>query len=533
MILNWLKKPISASLVLVIVWTIWRLVFLWHTGLPQPAVHDEFCYLLGADTFAHGRLANPPHLLAGFFESPHELMHPTYASKYPPGQAMFLALGQVLFGSPFYGVLLGNTFMLFTFCLMLFAWVPPRWALAVSAMFGLILSPRMYWTNSYWGGSVAASGGALLLLAIGLYRKRQTPLAGAVFSLGVLLLFWTRPYEGGVFTLVVLIVFARELWQKRRARVFLTSLSVLAIGCAWTCYDNYAVTGNPLLLPYLLHQRQYHPAPVLSILPLGPVPVYSNPRLAALHGINGEEVSQYRYSRRLWRENPAGAVRETLQMLDSTVLLAALLALVIPVAWRDPIYRKMVVVFLGCLVALGVESIRWEHYAAPLWSGLALMIAIWAQRAWGLRIRRFPLGAILVLAALLRPAIVGFTPVPAMASLAPASLKWVFADPGAWTSSDSSWAYRDGALTQRLSLLDRPQLVFVRYPAPDWRLGEEWVYNGADFDRQRVVFAHDLGEEMDKALLDYYPDRAAQLLTFDPVSGREQIQPYPWDGRQR
>ena len=184
----WWKKGLPAALLLVLLWTAWRLVALTHAGIPQPAIHDEFSYLLGADTFAHGRLANPPHALAEFFESPHLLVRPVYASKYPPGQALFLALGQRLFGSPFYGVMLGDALMLFSFCLMLFAWVPYPWALAASGAVLLGLRTTTEWSSSYWGGAVAASGGALVLLGIGIYRRKQRPLGGVIFALGALLL---------------------------------------------------------------------------------------------------------------------------------------------------------------------------------------------------------------------------------------------------------------------------------------------------------------------------------------------------------
>jgi hypothetical protein len=58
-------------------------------------------------------------------------------------------------------------------------------------------------------------------------------------------------------------------------------------------------------------------------------------------------------------------------------------------------------------------------------------------------------------------------------------------------------------------------LVFVRYYYPQHVFQDEWVYNAADIDSARVVWARDLGTEENRKILAYYANRTPVLLEPD------------------
>src|ERR1700685_894530 len=132
-----------------------RLALLPHSPAPVPAGSDDFSYILLADTLRHFRLANPPHALPQFFEQIFVLQQPTYGSMYPLGQGLFIALGWMVFGHPWAGVLLSIGALSSLCSWMLRAWTTPGWAFIGGLLAVMEFGPLSYWTNCYWGGAVS------------------------------------------------------------------------------------------------------------------------------------------------------------------------------------------------------------------------------------------------------------------------------------------------------------------------------------------------------------------------------------------
>ena len=496
-------KFIAVAVLFLFVITL-RLALLGQLPVPNPGIHDEFSYLLMGDTFAHGRLTNPPHPLWRSFETFHVLWFPTYASKYPPAQGLVLALGQLL-GNPWIGVLLSAAAMAAAFVWMLQAWMPARWAFLAGVLAALRLCVASYWINSYWGGAVAAIGGALVLGAFGRMKRRPSLLMGIFLGLGAAILFNSRPYESVFFCLplaVEILIWLRRQFPQVETRRAALRLVVIPAGVillfvgGWMSYYNWRVTGHATLPPYAYDARLHVRAAMF---------VWQTPK-PVIHYDNAEMENFYNQYERLAYDRTWAKLKSVFADKWEHCSLAFLWPacwLLVPgvfFLYRDARFRLLLFTLLAVL--LGYSLVVWPgpHYIAP---AAALLFAALVQSIRHLRAMRIfgrPIGAALSRAILL--ALVVDVSLLVSQKLSD-SQGW-----GGWGLSDRADLLHD------IESTPGKHVVLVRY-GPDHSVHQEWVFNAADIDASKVVWARDLPGEINDQLFRYYPDRTIWLAQPD------------------
>jgi hypothetical protein len=367
-----------------------------------------------------------------------------------------------------------------------------------------------------------AAGGSALVFG-GIKRLWRTPrvVPSALTGLGALILANTRMYEG---LLVCIPAFAVMAWwfvrsgsPPRRTRLrfgIVPAATVVLMGAAGMASYNRAVTGDWSRLPYQIHQSQYFNQGVFLFSPARVPDRKPAPRLASLYQ---EYASAPLTGRQLiasiarnGSERLSGAIESALGGVDyrrepARPILMWTFALVLTVmmsAWRPWLWF---VVGTTLFVVLGQSLVWWwfPHYSAPIvplvLAAVALLLHSVAGRAPVRRARRFAPAALVVLASLHA----------ATDLVIPAS-----GEPSRRSRNDV------------LAYLERQpgsHLVFVTYD-DEVSPHEEWVWNRAELESSRVIFAHHLGDTKNSELVAAYPGRSLwQVIVSSSDAG---LRPY-------
>jgi len=559
-----------------------RVALLPWLHVPQPKVHDEFSYLLAGDTFAHGRLANPPHPLSIFFDTFHVIQHPTYASMYPPAQGMALAVGKLL-GQPWIGVLLSVAAMCMAFTWMLQAWVPPQWALLGGVLVWARFGVFSYWMNSYWGGAVAATGAALVLGALPRIWDRQKLRDAIIFGLGAAVLAVSRPLEGSIFCFpfgVALLWWALRMDAPARGvalrRIVMPIAVILVCAAGFVAFYNFHVTGSPVVFPHFIEQKMITTAIFLWQHDKPPIP-YANPQFDDFY--HNFMPSLYQTS---W---PAAVGQWWYKAGDfwEFFLGPALSVPFLALPWLLKAPRNRLLLIQAALSALGLWIVVYyhAHYAAPLMATVFVLLMQCMRALRRLRLFERPIGVGLTRMIVLFSLLIGpIYFVQALVAQPSAWFEWLHrhsafalafsllallviktgtslarrpaAGRQAWLGAGlelllvvcivlqlceiqrnlyaDAFPYVDDVnepfrkpVERQLAELPGDHLVLVRY-SKDHNSGEEYVYNEADIDRAKTVWAREIPGVDLAPLFNYFRNR--DVWVYEPDEDDSAIRPY-------
>jgi hypothetical protein len=495
--------PLLAALPIVL-----RLALLPHSPIPVAQIADDFSNLLLGDTLAHFRLANPAHPMHRFFETAFVLQEPAYSSIYPPGQGVLLALGQLIFGQPWAGILLACGTLCALCYWALLAWTTSTRALAGGLLAIVLFGPLGEWTNQYWGGLLSGIAGCLIFGALPRLRKHGRTRDALLLGAGLALQLIARPFE---FTLLLPVI-VWFLWRVGPSKLFAIAVAIFPAAVLMLVQDK-SVTGHWTTMPYMLSRSQYGVPTTFTFQPL-PQPTKT---LTREQQIDYDAQSETHDDiPNTWR----GFVQRWVERVpDYRYFFPLPLSLALPfllLSLRSGRYVPVLASVLFFSLGTNFYPYFYPNYIAALIPLFLLMTVTGLGNLWRLRLRNIPAGRVAVW--LIALCCVGqFSWMYGLRLAGNDSAPSLYAS---WGLQTTSYYHARAAILQRLARSPGRQLVFVHIG--DEEDIQQWIQNGADIDNSPVVWALDLGAAENASLLAFYPSRTAwRLLTAEP-----KLEPY-------
>lgn len=492
-----------------------RLALLPVHPVPTPSGADDFSYLLSADTLAHFRLANPTHPLHRFFETTFVVQNPTYSSIYPIGPAIFLALGQIIFGLPWAGVLLSLALFCALSFWMLRGWTTPGWALVGGLLTICQFGPLNTWANGYWGGAVSALDGCLVFGALPRLREHVRTRDAVLLGLGIGAQMLTRPFESLFLDLSVLLfclpeLLDRKAWPKLAKLALPAALAILPAVVLLLFHDK-AVTGRWTQIPYVLSRYQYGVPTTLTFQP-NPVP---HAQLTAAQQLYFEGQAAV--------HGPIDTVPTYFERLASRAgfyRFFFLSPLLLSLPFFVPYLRQYLYAWIALTLLIFALGSNFYPYYFPHYSAAATCLFVLVCLLGLIRLSELNIQAARWILFLCGAHFLFWYGIHALGD------EQILQATSPYETADRiNFGDPQGrlAINKRLAEAPGKHLVLVRYFST--HRYAEWIHNAADIDGGRVIWALELSPEENAKLESYYPDRTVWLAEPDALPPT--LVPYP------
>ena len=376
---------------------------------------------------------------------------------------------------------------------------------------------------------MAATGGALVLGALPRIKRHQRPRDALLLGVGLAFLATSRPYESLFFSLPVGIALlfwivnekAPPFWNSMRL-ILLPLALVVAMTAAGMGYYFWRTTGSAVRIPYLIELRTYNPVPFFPWQHLMPPPQYHHSEIRNFY--TGWWLQQYE----LERQHPVLVRLVTIGVwwlfyLGPVLTLPLILFLgrlqnCRPYKNISSQTRFLLAVWGAAFIGSMLPVYFMPHYVAPLTAAIYALVLIsmrWLRR-WRWRnkpvgvamVRAVPIICVLLLGTRASLSVIPIAPPPQF--------------PPSWCSQTPQLMER-ARISDQLERLPGRHLLIVRY-GPDHDPAQEWVYNKANIDGAKVVWARDMSPAQNEELVRYYSGRTVWLL--EPDKSPAKLSPY-------
>ena len=348
--------------------------------------------------------------------------------------------------------------------------------------------------------------------------RRRLVTASVTLALGCGVLANSRPFEGLLLSLSIGVILIIWIIRKKGppflitlSRVFLPAFGLLTLITVGMAYYNFRVTNHPLRLPYQVYETTYAAVPLFLWQKPRPEPTYRHQIMFDYQITQTMAVYEFQRSIRGFGLKMLFYVSLVIKDLFNVYAIPfiGVFGTLSVHAWRNQWAGFTIMTFFFVSASVLSGTYFSPHYFSPIVSLnyffvlTAMRLCLWRDQKAG----KF---------------FMWFIPLLALCVAGGSLYVSVHQEPS------SVAGFQRARLLQQLERENGKHLIIVNY-GPAHSVHHEWVYNEANIDNSKVVWARKMDRSQDCRLIEHFSERRIWSLELDGDQSRAKLVPYGRD----